>query len=176
LHLLSIEQIQSLVADAVKFQLREGSFKTYHYSKPYTKRIATLKMPLGYEPSKFHQFDGKGDPKQHITHFIETCNNAGTYDDLLVKQFVRSLQSLAFDWYADLASASNDSWEQMQKEFLNCFYSSRRTVSISELGNTKQFDQEPVIHYINRWDALSLKCKDHLPESSTVEVCSQGMD
>jgi len=123
-----------LVADAVKFQLGEGSFKTYLYSKPYTKRIAALKMPLGCQPPKFQQFDSKGDLKQHITHFIETCNNAGTCDDLLVKQFVQSLKGLAFDWYADFASASIDSWEQMQNKFLNRFYSSRRTISISELG------------------------------------------
>jgi len=107
-------------------------------------------MPLGYQPPKFHQFDGKGDPKQHIAHFIETCNNADTCYDLLVKQFVRSLKGLAFDWYADLASASIDGWEQMQNEFLNHFYNSRCTVNTSELGNTNQFDQEPVIDYINR--------------------------
>jgi len=82
---LSINQIQSLVDDAVKFQLGERSFRTYHYSKPYTKRIAALKMPLRYQPPIFHQFDGKGNPKQHIAHFIETWNNAGTHDDLLVK-------------------------------------------------------------------------------------------
>jgi len=69
---LSIEQIQSLVANAVKFQLGEGSFKTHHYSKRYTKRIVALKMPVGYKPPKFHQFDGKADPKQHIAHFIDT--------------------------------------------------------------------------------------------------------
>jgi len=51
---LSIEQIQSLVADAVKYQLGEGSFRTHHYSKPYIKRIAALKMPVGYQPQKFH--------------------------------------------------------------------------------------------------------------------------
>ena len=32
------------------------------------------------------QFDGKGNPKQHITHFIETCNNVGMKGDYLVKQ------------------------------------------------------------------------------------------
>jgi len=88
LHLLSIEKIRSLVADALKFQLGEGSFKTNHYSKPYTKRIIALKMPLGYQPPKFHQFDGKRDLKQHLAHFIEICNHACIYDDLLVKQFV----------------------------------------------------------------------------------------
>ena len=63
----------------------------------------------------------------------------------------------------------------MQNEFLNRFYSSRRIVSISELTNTKQYDQEPVINYINRWRALS-ECKDNLPESSAVKMCAQGMD
>ena len=64
----------------------------------------------------------------------------------------------------------------MQNEFLNHFYISHRTVSISELDNTKQFEQEPVIDYINHWRALYLKCKDHLPESSAVEMCAQGMN
>ena len=64
----------------------------------------------------------------------------------------------------------------MQNEFVNRFYSSRRIVSISELTNTEQFDKAPVIDYINRWHALSLKCKDHLFESSTIEMCAQGMD
>ncbi|KAL0295643.1 UNVERIFIED_CONTAM: hypothetical protein Scaly_3095500 [Sesamum calycinum] len=42
-------------------------------------------MPMGYQPPKFQQFDGKGNPKQHVAHFVETCNNAGTYGDHLVK-------------------------------------------------------------------------------------------
>jgi len=147
---MSIEQIQNLIANAVKAQLGEGSYKTHLYTKPYTKRIAALKIPIGYQPPKFHQFDGKADPKQHIAHFIETCNNAHAHDDLLVKQFVISLKGLAFDWYADLASASIDSWEQMQNKSLNRFYRSRRLVSISELTNTNQLDEEAVIDYINR--------------------------
>ncbi|KAK4394542.1 hypothetical protein Sango_1608500 [Sesamum angolense] len=55
-------------------------------------------MLMGYQPPKFQQFDGKGNPKQHVAHFVETCNNARTYGDHLVKQFVRSLKGNAFDW------------------------------------------------------------------------------
>ena len=80
-------------------------------------------MPAVYQPLKFQQFDGKGNPKQDITHFIETCNNAGTDGDLLTKQFVRTLRGNAFDWYTDLEPKSIESWEQMEREFLNCFYS-----------------------------------------------------
>ncbi|XP_075084998.1 uncharacterized protein LOC142168239 [Nicotiana tabacum] len=132
-------------------------------------------MPTNYQPPKLHQFDGKGNPRQHIAHFVETCSNAGTHGDLLVKQFVRSLKGNAFDWYIDLEPKSIDSWEQLEKAFLNRFYSTRRTVSMIELTGTKQRKDKPVVDYINRWRALSLDCKDCLSETSAVVMCIQGM-
>ncbi|KAH7842968.1 hypothetical protein Vadar_011166 [Vaccinium darrowii] len=136
--------------------------------------IASL-MPIGYHPPKFQQFDGKGNPKQHVTHFIETCNNAGTEGDLLVKQFVRSLKGNAFEWYTDLQPESIDSWEQMEREFLNCFYSTHRTMSMMELTNTNQWKDDPMVDYINSWRAISLDCKDRLFELSAIEMCMNGM-
>lgn len=56
-----------------------------------------IKMPLDYQPSKFQCFDGKDNPNQHVAHFIETCNNVGTYNDTMVKPFVCSLKFFAFD-------------------------------------------------------------------------------
>ncbi|KAH7840413.1 hypothetical protein Vadar_016494 [Vaccinium darrowii] len=44
-----------------------------------------------------------------------------------------------------------------------------------ELTNTKQWKDEPVVDYINRWRAISLDCKDRLSELSTVEMCMNGM-
>jgi len=76
-----VEHIQSLIANAVKAQLGEESCKTHLYTKPYTKRIDALCMPRGYQPLKFNQFDGKGNPKQHSTHFMVTCSNAGMKGD-----------------------------------------------------------------------------------------------
>ena len=88
---------------------------------------------------------------------------------------MRTLRGNAFDWYTDLEPESIDSWEQMEREFLNRFYSTRRTVSMLELTNTKQWKDEPVVDYINRWRSLSLDCKDRLSESSGVAMCIQGM-
>ncbi|CAL8990429.1 unnamed protein product [Prunus brigantina] len=164
-----------MIANTIRVQYGAPSRDTLMYSKPYTRRIDNLRMSTGYQPPKFQQFDGKGNPKQHIAHFVETCNNAGTEGDHLVKQFVRSLKGNAFDWYVDLESESLDSWDQMEREFLNRFYSTRRTVSMMELTNTKQWKDEPVVDYINRWRSLSLDCKDRLLEISAVEMCIQGM-
>jgi len=85
---MTAEQIQELIARAVKTQLGVGSQKSHLYTKPYTNRIDALRIPYGYQPPKFNQFEGRGNPKQHVAHFIETCNNAGTDGDLQVKQFV----------------------------------------------------------------------------------------
>ncbi|KAM1005579.1 hypothetical protein ACFX1T_002459 [Malus domestica] len=103
---LSIRQLQEMITNTNKAQY-EGSLQTsLFYSKPYSKKIDALKMPRGYQPPKFMQFDGKGNPKQHVAHFVETCNNAGTEGDYLAKQFVRSLKGNAFEWYTELEPKS----------------------------------------------------------------------
>ncbi|KAA0033935.1 ty3-gypsy retrotransposon protein [Cucumis melo var. makuwa] len=172
---LSVQQLQDMIANSIRAQYGGPPQTSFMYSKSYTKRIDNLRMPLGYQPPKFQQFDGRGNPKQHIAHFVETCENAGSRGDQLVKQFVRSLKGNAFEWYTDLEPEVIDNWEQLEIEFLNRFYSTRRVVSMMELTNTKQRKGEPVIDYINRWRALSLDCKDKLTELSAVEMCTQGM-
>ncbi|KAL6313583.1 hypothetical protein AAG906_006951 [Vitis piasezkii] len=134
---LSVQQLQDMITNTIRAQYGGPSQSTLMYSKPYTKRIDNLRMPMGYQPPKFQSFDGKGNPKQHVAHFVETCNNAGTDGDLLVKQFVH------------LTLECIDSWDQMEREFLNRFYSTRQTVSMMELTNTKQWKDESIVNYIN---------------------------
>ncbi|PHT28850.1 hypothetical protein CQW23_31528 [Capsicum baccatum] len=75
----------------------------------------------------------------------------------------------------DLESGSIDCWEQLESQFLNLFYSTRRMVSMMELTNTRQSKDEPVLYYINPWRILSFDFKDQLSETSAVEVYIQGM-
>ena len=76
--LLSVQQLQDMITNTIRAQYEGSSTSSLTYSKPYTKRIDNIRMPNGYQPPKFLQFDGKGNPKQHIAHFVETCENAGT--------------------------------------------------------------------------------------------------
>ena len=80
-----------MITNTIRAQYGGPSQSTLIYSKPYPKRINNLRMHVGYQPPKFQSFDEKGDPKQHVAHFVETCNNSGTDGDLLVKQFICSL-------------------------------------------------------------------------------------
>ncbi|KAA0048447.1 ty3-gypsy retrotransposon protein [Cucumis melo var. makuwa] len=85
---LSVQQLQDMITNSIRAQYGGPPQTSFMYSKPYTKRIDNLRMPLGYQPPKFQQFDGKGNPKQHVAHFVETCESAGSRGDQLVKQFV----------------------------------------------------------------------------------------
>ncbi|KAM0971332.1 hypothetical protein ACFX2I_019130 [Malus domestica] len=69
---LSIQQLQEMITNTIKAQYEGISHDSVLYSKPYSKKIDALKMPRGYQPPKFMQFDGKGNPKQHVAHFVET--------------------------------------------------------------------------------------------------------
>jgi len=51
--LMTVEQIQDLIANAVKAQLRGGVCETHLYTKSYTKRVDALYMPRRYQPLKF---------------------------------------------------------------------------------------------------------------------------
>ncbi|KAJ9684820.1 hypothetical protein PVL29_017013 [Vitis rotundifolia] len=86
-----------MIINTIRVKYGGPSQSTLMYSKPYTKRIDNLRMHVGYQPPKFQSFDKKGNPKQYVAHFIETCNNVGIDGDLLVEQFVHSLRGNAFD-------------------------------------------------------------------------------
>jgi len=63
----------------------------------------------------------------------------------------------------------------MEHEFLNRFYSTKRTISVTELIRTKPWKDVPILDYIQRWRAPSLECKDRLSEASAIEMCTQSM-
>ena len=123
--LMTVRQIQELIANTVMVWLGRGAHKTHLYAKPFTKRIDALYMPRGYQPQKFQQFDRKGNPKQHVAYFMKTCSNDGTDGGLMIKQFIRTPMSITSNWYTYLELKSIYSSGKMDHEFLNKFYNSR---------------------------------------------------
>jgi len=51
--LMTVEQIQDLVANTLKAQLGGHSCEIHLYIKPYTQRVGALCMPCNYKPQKF---------------------------------------------------------------------------------------------------------------------------
>ncbi|KAA0051326.1 ty3-gypsy retrotransposon protein [Cucumis melo var. makuwa] len=135
------EQLQDMIVNSIRAQYGRPPQTSFMYSKSYTKRIDNLRMPLGYQPPKFQQFNGNGNPKQHIVHFVETCENAGSRGDQLVRQFIRSLKGNAFEWYTDLepeACRQHDGVNKYQTAKVIAIHGLHKPMESSKLGLQRQ--------------------------------------
>ena len=113
-----VQQLQDMITNTIRAQYGGSSTSSLIHSKPYTKCIDNMRMPNGYQPPKFLRFDRKGNPKQHIAHFTETCESARTQGSLLVKQFVCSSEMRLIGtliWNLNQLTIGNNS----KREFLN---------------------------------------------------------
>ncbi|KAB2021591.1 hypothetical protein ES319_D07G150600v1 [Gossypium barbadense] len=71
---------------AIKDQFESVDLPSYTYSNPYTRGIdrPMYKLPKNFnQQSMKFSFDGKGNPHQHIAHFVETYNSVGISGDLV---------------------------------------------------------------------------------------------
>ena len=59
----------------------------------------------------------------------------------LIRQFIQSLKGNAFEWYKNMDLEVINSWKQLEIEFPNRFYSTRRILNMMKLTNTKQWKE-----------------------------------
>ncbi|GAA0139657.1 hypothetical protein LIER_01158 [Lithospermum erythrorhizon] len=85
-------KLREFILGAIK-DTQDEATPSHSYVKPYTSIIDSLK-----------------NPKQHLVHFVETCKNARTRGDHMVKQFIHFLKGNVFLWYTELELDSIDSW------------------------------------------------------------------
>jgi hypothetical protein len=88
---------------------------------------------------------------------------------------VQTLSGPAFTWYSKVTPSSIKTWEQMQDAFLERFYSTQRTVGITELTQTEQGMNEKAADFINRWRNLSLHCPQPITETEAVRMCMNNL-
>lgn len=75
-----------MFANTILAQYASPSQSSLLYAKLYTNPIDDMRMPPGYQPHKRKNFDGDGNPKQHVSYFIgQSCWYDG---NLPVKQLV----------------------------------------------------------------------------------------
>jgi hypothetical protein len=147
---ISLEAIQRMIAEGVKayymqthYSMRPG------YVKPYPPEVDMVPFSNNYRQPQFSKFNGSGSPHEHVAHFLAACQDTAHNGTLLLKQFVPTLSGPDFTWYSKLAPGSIRTWEQMQDAFLERFYSTQRTVGITELTQTFQRSNDKAADFIN---------------------------
>ena len=173
---LNLEAIQRMIAEGVKSQLMQTQYSMRPgYVKPYPPDVDLVPFPTNYRQPQFSKFNGSGSPHEHIAHFLAACQDTTNNGALLLRQFVQTLSGPAFTWYSKLPPSSIKTWEQMQNSFLERFYSTQRTVGITELTQTEQGFNEKAADFINRWRNLSLHCPQPITEPEAVRMCMNNL-
>ncbi|CAA0832644.1 Unknown protein, partial [Striga hermonthica] len=84
--LIPTDQLKEFIMGTIKDKFDGGSKSSLTYSKPYTQRIDSLKMPTGYQPPKFQQFDGTANFASIVTckegYASFACNVTSEKDDV----------------------------------------------------------------------------------------------
>ena len=63
-------------------------------------------------------FDGTGDPRYRVAHFLSRYGPIAQNEALCLQLFVQSLEGFAFTLYANLLEGSVLNWDCTMKEFL----------------------------------------------------------
>ena len=74
-----------------------GIPKQFSWDPPFPSKLLSKPYPKGYEPPKFHSFDGRnGSVIEHVSRFIHTMGLYIRDQELCLREFAKSLVDRAF--------------------------------------------------------------------------------
>ena len=86
---------------------------------------------------------------------------AGLNDALRVRLFSLSLTGTTFSWFSSLAPGSILNWNQLERKFLDHFFSGEAEVRLLDLTSVRQNRDESVLDYFQRFKALKINVSIH---------------
>ncbi|XP_074576604.1 uncharacterized protein LOC141833120 [Curcuma longa] len=115
-----------------------------------------------------NQFGGgpHEDPHLHIEIFSDACSTRRqqgvSFDVQRLMLFRFSLRDRAKDWYHSLPPNCINSWEQLEKIFMNKFYPPSKTAHMRNLiSSFQQMDGETLFEAWDRFKGMLRKCPHH---------------
>ena len=150
--------------------------KKFSRDPPFPPELLRKPCPKGYEPPKFHPFDGRNESTaEHVSRFIHTMGPSVGDKELCIREFAKSLVDKAYTWYTTLRPRSIKTWDEMMERFCAKYYLGEDKVTFQSLQMVKQRLGEDPIQFIKRFEDVSLDCyRDH-EEKELVKTCICNM-
>ena len=97
--------------DAISCALRKAA------RSPFLSKIERVEMPDKFAYPPFNYYDGKTDPVEHVSHYIQMISLHTHNDALMCKVFPSSLGPTALRWFNGLQKGSIRSFFELIQEF-----------------------------------------------------------
>ena len=120
-------------------------------------------------------YDGKMDPVAHVQTYRTWMNIAKADASTLYNAFPLTLSRPAQVWFGRLREGTISSFEQLKKQFIAQFLSSRSQNYGSKYMKTiRQKDDESMREYLERFDEAILQCP-MVSQESILSVVQEGL-
>jgi hypothetical protein len=93
-----------------------------------------------------------------------------------VRFFSLSLTGTAFAWFSSLAPNSIDSWNQLEQNFHDQFFSGDYQLKLKDLTSFKQGKEETISNYLKRFKEVKNRCFNlSISDSDLANLVAKGL-
>ncbi|KAI3461303.1 hypothetical protein Pfo_017966 [Paulownia fortunei] len=119
---------------------------------PFSPAILAESLPLGVKITNLSEYDGTGDPQEHLDRFFAKADLYDLSDAAYCKIFRTTLSKRALSWFNQLPGGTITSFEQLTQRFLHQFSINRKyPKTAAYLFSITQKEGEPLRDYVKRF-------------------------
>ena len=153
-----------------------GIPKQFSWDPPFPPELLGKPYPKGYEPPKFHPFDGRnGSTIELVSRFVHTMSPYVGDRELCLREFAKSLMDRTYTWYTTLRPGPIKIWDEMMERFYAKYYPGEDKVTFQSLQMVRQRLGEDPVQFIKKFENVSLDCYGDHEEKELVETCISNM-
>ncbi|KAI3465163.1 hypothetical protein Pfo_021826 [Paulownia fortunei] len=119
---------------------------------PFSPAILAESLPLGVKITNLSEYNGTGDPQEHLDRFFAKADLYDLSDATYCKIFRTTLTKRALSWFNQLPGGTITSFEQLTQRFLYQFSINRKyPKTTAYLFSITQKEGEPLCDYVNHF-------------------------
>ncbi|KAL0449019.1 UNVERIFIED_CONTAM: hypothetical protein Slati_1458300 [Sesamum latifolium] len=119
---------------------------------PFAPAILVEALPVGVKVSNLSEYNGMGDPQEHLDKFYAKIDWYDLSDAAYCKVFRTMLSKRALAWFNQLPAGTISSLEQLTQHFLHHFSMNKRVPKTAAfLFIIRQKENEPLRDYVQRF-------------------------
>ncbi|KAL0433426.1 UNVERIFIED_CONTAM: hypothetical protein Slati_2676900 [Sesamum latifolium] len=142
---------------------------------PFSMQILAEALPQGIRIPTLTDYDGTGDPEDHLDKFLAKANLLDMSDVGYYKIFCTTLSGRAMVWFNQLPAHTIENFEQLSQRFLHHFSINKKyPKTASYLFTVVQQEQESLRDYVQRFSEAVLEVP-HLNHELLASILQQGL-
>ncbi|GFY85297.1 hypothetical protein Acr_04g0000350 [Actinidia rufa] len=138
----------------------------FGFQTPFSREIEGMDPPEKFVPPRFTLYDGKSDPRSHVSHVRQMMTLWNHLDALMCRVFPSSLGDLGLKWFDKLPPGLIENFYQLTESFVARFViNTKAPKAVSSLLTLKKGRNESIRNYSKRyWETYN-----------EIEECSEEM-